>query len=125
MFKVKEHIALANSEVYVWHFWGHYVFLPLYFSTALVAWLAPRRWRLPAPQLERLSTSVRIIARLLWTVHLDYSEAVGRRRAALARPHAVVLRSAAAAATRNATSPRPTRRRQTRACHAPRARAGF
>jgi hypothetical protein len=71
---VKEHIGVADSEVYLHHFWGHYVFIPLFFNRAFINWLMPKRWRLPAALLEELATSVRVMARLLWTVHLDYSQ---------------------------------------------------
>lgn len=64
-------------QLYVYHFCGHYVFLPMFFNNALVNWLFPKRWRLPAAALEAVSTSVRVIARLLWTVHLDFSQEVG------------------------------------------------
>ncbi|KAF8062102.1 hypothetical protein HT031_004362 [Scenedesmus sp. PABB004] len=75
MFKVKELMGVAESEVYVHHCYGHYVFVPaLFFTRAAVDWALPRRWRLPAAALEELATSVRIIARLLWTVHLEYSQ---------------------------------------------------
>jgi hypothetical protein len=77
----------VRRQVYVHHFGGHYLFLPVFFSKALVQWCMPRRWRLPNAQLERLATRVRVIARLLWTIHIDFSEAVrggARRHASLA-----------------------------------------
>lgn len=63
----------------MYHFCGHYLFLPMFFNRALINWLLPKRWRLPAAALEDISTSVRIIARLLWTVHLDFSQEVRGR----------------------------------------------
>lgn len=74
---MKEHINLADSEVYIFHFWGHYLFLPTFFNRAVVDWLLPKRWKLPKKEMEELSTSVRVIARLLWTVHMDYSQVGG------------------------------------------------
>eukprot|EP00775_Hariotina_reticulata_P007985 gene7986-8183_t len=74
MFKVKDHIALAESEVYVHHAWGHYLFLPVLFGKAFVNCVRPHRWRLPVKAMEEMSTSIRVLARLLWTVHLDYSQ---------------------------------------------------
>jgi hypothetical protein len=74
LLQVKEHIVLADSEVYLHHFWGHYVFIPLFFNRAFINWCMPNRWRLPTALLEELATSVRVMARLLWTVHLDYSQ---------------------------------------------------
>lgn len=68
-------------QLYVYHFCGHYVFLPVFFNKVLFNWLFPKRWRLPAAALEEVSTSVRVIARLLWTVHLDFSQEVGRQTA--------------------------------------------
>lgn len=58
------------------HFCGHYIFLPVFFTKAFLSWAFPRRWVLPAAALEEVSTSVRVIARLLWTVHLDFSQEV-------------------------------------------------
>lgn len=78
MFKVKELIGVANSELYVHHLWGHYIFLPIFFSHALVNYLFPKRWKLPSALLDELATSVRVLARLLWTVHLDYSQVRAR-----------------------------------------------
>lgn len=66
----------THKQAYVYHFYGHYIFVPLFFSGTCVRWIAPNRWRLPTAQMDRLATSIRVIARLLWTVHLDYSEAV-------------------------------------------------
>jgi hypothetical protein len=74
MFKVKDHIALAESEVYVHHAWGHYLFLPVLFGKAFVNCVRPDRWKLPVKAMEEMSTSIRVLARLLWTVHLDYSQ---------------------------------------------------
>jgi hypothetical protein len=67
----------AVPQLYVYHFCGHYVFLPMFFNKALCNLCFPKRWRLPAKALEEVSTSVRVIARLLWTVHLDFSQEVG------------------------------------------------
>jgi hypothetical protein len=64
-------------QLYVHHFCGHYVFLPMFFNKTIFNWLLPKRWRLPTAELEEVSTSVRVIARLLWTVHLDFSQEVG------------------------------------------------
>jgi hypothetical protein len=74
LLQVKEHIGIADSEVYLHHFWGHYLFIPLFFNRGLINWAMPKRWRLPTALLEELATSVRVMARLLWTVHLDYSQ---------------------------------------------------
>lgn len=76
--QVKDHINLADSEIYIFHFWGHYFFMPIFFNHRLVNWLLPSRWKLPKQAMEELSTSVRVIARLLWTVHMDYSQASRR-----------------------------------------------
>jgi hypothetical protein len=71
-------VCLCNGlQLYVHHFCGHYMFLPMFFNNALCNWCFPNRWRLPAKALEEVSTSVRVIARLLWTVHLDFSQEVG------------------------------------------------
>lgn len=69
--------AAVHLQLYVYHFCGHYVFLPMFFNKKLCNWLLPRRWRLPAAELEVVSTSIRVIARLLWTVHMDFSQEVG------------------------------------------------
>lgn len=69
--------CLPPLQLYVYHFCGHYVFLPMFFNKALCNWFFPKRWKLPAKALEEVSTSVRVIARLLWTVHLDFSQEVG------------------------------------------------
>jgi hypothetical protein len=68
--------AAVHPQLYVYHFCGHYVFLPMFFNKKLCNWLLPRRWRLPAAELEVVSTSIRVIARLLWTVHMDFSQEV-------------------------------------------------
>lgn len=65
-----------SRQVYIHHFCGHYIFLPLFFSGALFRWIMPHRWRLPAKQMEQLSINIRVIARLLWIVHLEYSQEV-------------------------------------------------
>lgn len=49
----------------------------MFFNKTIFNWLLPKRWRLPTAELEEVSTSVRVIARLLWTVHLDFSQEVG------------------------------------------------
>lgn len=67
----------VSLQLYVYHFCGHYMFLPMFFNKKLCNWLFPRRWRLPAADLEEVSTGIRVIARLLWTVHMDFSQEVG------------------------------------------------
>lgn len=97
MFKVKEQIGLAQNEIYVWHFWGHYLFLPSMIKSGscsrltkspVAHWCAGLhlcgsgchlfpagcRWSLPADDMDTLATCIRRLARLLWTVHLDFSE---------------------------------------------------
>jgi hypothetical protein len=41
LLQVKEHIGIADSEVYLHHFWGHYVFIPLFFNRGLITVAAP------------------------------------------------------------------------------------
>jgi hypothetical protein len=88
-FKVKDHVGLAANEAYVWHFWGHYFFLPVMFKRVpLVKWCwrgllgllgrdEEARWAAIQSDTDEVATCVRRMARLLWMLHLDYTEVRG------------------------------------------------
>jgi hypothetical protein len=87
-FKVKDHVGLAANEAYVWHFWGHYFFVPVLlkrFPLRKWCWrglLGRRdeeaRWAAIHTDTSELATCIRRMARLLWMLHLDYTEVRGR-----------------------------------------------
>eukprot|EP00198_Chlamydomonas_reinhardtii_P008113 XP_001697450.1 predicted protein [Chlamydomonas reinhardtii] len=67
--KVDESLAQVKGEIYVWHFYGRYFFLPG------VHWFPVKgRWTVPKKDLEDMATCVRRLARMLWTLLLDFEE---------------------------------------------------
>ncbi|EFJ48876.1 hypothetical protein VOLCADRAFT_90583 [Volvox carteri f. nagariensis] len=78
--RVDEHLAQTRGEIYIWHFWGRYFFLPG------VHWFPVRgRWQVPKKDLEGLATCVRRVARMLWTLLLDFEEGFGSEMEAVLR----------------------------------------
>ncbi|GLC56641.1 hypothetical protein PLESTB_001129800 [Pleodorina starrii] len=70
--RVDEHLSQTRGEIYIWHFWGRYFFLPG------VHWFPVRgRWSVPRKDLEDMATCVRRVARMLWTLLLDFEEGFG------------------------------------------------
>ncbi|GIL64723.1 hypothetical protein Vafri_18610 [Volvox africanus] len=70
--RVDEHLAQTRGEIYIWHFWGRYFFLPG------VHWFpVAGRWRVPKEDLEDMVMCVRRVARMLWTLLLDFEEGFG------------------------------------------------
>ncbi|GIL77400.1 hypothetical protein Vretifemale_6863 [Volvox reticuliferus] len=70
--RVDEHLAQTRGEIYIWHFWGRYFFLPG------VHWFpVTGRWRVPKEDLENMVMCVRRVARMLWTLLLDFEEGFG------------------------------------------------
>ncbi|GLI59386.1 hypothetical protein VaNZ11_001252 [Volvox africanus] len=70
--RVDEHLAQTRGEIYIWHFWGRYFFLPG------VHWFpVTGRWRVPKEDLDNMVMCVRRVARMLWTLLLDFEEGFG------------------------------------------------
>ncbi|GFR45688.1 hypothetical protein Agub_g7103 [Astrephomene gubernaculifera] len=70
--RVDENLAQTKGEIYVWHFWGRYFFVPG------VHWFPlSGRWQVPRQDLEDLATCLRRVARMLWTLLLDFEEGFG------------------------------------------------
>ncbi|KAG2489868.1 hypothetical protein HYH03_011670 [Edaphochlamys debaryana] len=70
--RVDEHLGQIKGEVYVWHCWGHYFFLP-----GVHWWPVRGRWQVPKHDLEQMATCLRRVARMLWTLLLDFEEGFG------------------------------------------------
>eukprot|EP00798_Chlamydomonas_sp_ICE-L_P030402 gene30402-35407_t len=66
--KIEEMMPCTKGEIYIHHLWGRYFFLPgIYFWPA-------GRWHLPCEEMTALITIMRRVARLLWTLLLDFDE---------------------------------------------------
>ncbi|KXZ48693.1 hypothetical protein GPECTOR_26g596 [Gonium pectorale] len=80
--KVDDNLAQTKGEIYVWHFWGRYFFLPG------VHWFPARgRWQVPKKDLQALATCLRRVARMLWTLLLDFEEGFGSDMQAVLRTY--------------------------------------
>eukprot|EP00955_Chlamydomonas_euryale_P011612 124938-Chlamydomonas_euryale.AAC.1 len=75
MASVEDNLVHSHLEVYVHHFWGHYLFLPalpLPFGHAVGPSLAA--WQLPVAQVDATRESMQRLCRLLWALQVDMTE---------------------------------------------------
>ncbi|KAK9843259.1 hypothetical protein WJX74_009376 [Apatococcus lobatus] len=66
--KCLDYIPQAHSEIYICMVKGKLCMLPG------LPWLKIGRWKLPASDMQSLTTSIRKVARILWTTHLTFQE---------------------------------------------------
>ncbi|KAL6765926.1 Fusaric acid resistance protein-like-domain-containing protein [Haematococcus lacustris] len=74
--KVEDMLASARGEVFIHQFWGYYMFLPSWIPLSLygITFKQPGKWHLPYEDMDVLITVVRRIARLLWSLLLDFED---------------------------------------------------
>ena len=66
--QVEDMMEQCKGEVYVHHLWGHYFFLPGIHFFQMGA------WHMPHQDVRTLVVTLRHIARLLWTLMLEFEQ---------------------------------------------------
>lgn len=78
--RVEDSLSQTKGEIYIWHGYGHYIFIPG------VHWFPVKgRWAVPQTHMKQLITCLRRVARMLWTLLLDFQEGFDEVRKK--RPH--------------------------------------
>ncbi|KAL6760710.1 hypothetical protein V8C86DRAFT_3190339 [Haematococcus lacustris] len=76
----EDNVKCASGEFYLWHFWGHYIFLPSIPSLGRLYAQHKERpalrgaWFLSPARVAAVADSIRRLSRLLWNVHLSLAD---------------------------------------------------
>lgn len=78
--RVEDSLSQTKGEIYIWHGYGRYIFMPG------VHWFPVKgRWAVPQAEMKQLILCLRRVARMLWTLLLDFQEGFDEVRWGLGR----------------------------------------